>query len=567
MYKRSLLISILFFSFLLPAQVSNFLKTFTPTAAYSSTTSYVLGGMGPQGIATLSSSSFILGGFYSRYSTLVGDTLTEDSYLIKNRTDGLTMWFRKYHLAKKRLIFYDVGIKDDKCILAVGTSNDINNQLNPDGVIFKTDSNGYLQSVRVFPSQSISKITVLKDKKIAILATDSNKFAKLILLDQNCNLIWSKKIIPASTAYNFSAYELIEGKNKSLLMVGQKSFGPPNYTWYPFALLCDSTGNKINDFAMPTGSSYFLAAGNNFDTGFYIIGAGVNSINMNALNGYVVKVNNQLQMEWFKTYECNITHVEYTDIILYGRNNISILTEPEPPSSWSRRAGFTFIDSLGSVRKSYLFNPINTDQYPDKMIQIQGDRVLFTLHSNAGRLFGVTDTVQSSFCNSDTLVWVIRTSTLTPQYNSANLIASQFNFVIDTATVHTPKDAELLYVCSVGPTAPLDTINYPPPPPPPPSTLTSIKSGDTADDNLGRFSIQPNPVSDCLTITTNRPLKSPVEITIINSVGKTLVSKGFFHYIFPLKIDVVDFPAGLYILSIKSVNAAVYKTKFLIVRE
>ncbi|MES2678379.1 MAG: hypothetical protein V4635_00780 [Bacteroidota bacterium] len=181
---------------LLAAQPANFLKTFSATTTYSGSVpgNYVLQHTLTQGIATLSPSSFILSGSYERGPMVWYDTMLADGYLVKNQTNGLTKWFRKYHLAKRSMRLFDVAIKYNSEIIAGGTSYNLSSQENPDGILLTTDSNGHLKSVKLYPKQRISRIIVMKDKKVAILALDSNRYAKLVLLDKDCNVLWSKNL-------------------------------------------------------------------------------------------------------------------------------------------------------------------------------------------------------------------------------------------------------------------------------------------------------------------------------------------------------------------------------------
>ena len=543
------------------AQSTNFLKKFSITPAFTNTTQTFVLAMHHQGIAIMNSSSFILGGVYYRYSDVPGDTLLNDSYLIKNQTDGLTKWFRKYHMGNRVLVFTDVSVNHNNEIIAVGyVKGDISQPKN-DGIVFHADSNGHFKSLRIYQGQPISIMKILKDKKIALLASDSNtKFLKLVLLDKDCNLIWSKALQHNDTnCCEYSGNRIVEGKDKSILIVGTKS---SSVTIKPFALLCDSNGNKINDFTAPLHWSRFYSASNNFGDGFFIVGTGDNYSSTQNLFGHLLRVNNQLQLMWYKFYQCNYGNVEFTDIINYSRNNFSLLTEPEGAGILNRRAGFTFFDSTGFIRRSYLFNPLNTDHYPDKMLPLENGKVLFTFYSSL-RLFGVTDTLGSGFCNSEQMTWSNSASILSPTYNQITFVNKPFTYRKDTLYVYTPKDLELLYVCSNGPTGPLDTLNYTPTP----STLTTREYSDEILEEEKSFMLYPNPAKNYLTINTIKFPKTPVTFEIINSEGKSLLMKSLIYHQFPHKINVQEYPSGIYLLCIRGSKGILFKEKFIVTKE
>ncbi len=308
---------------------------------------------------------------------------------------------------------------------------------------------------------------------------------------------------------------------------------------------------------IPKNYSQFYSAGNNFDSGFYIVGSGPGT---NSGSANLLKVNNQLQIEYYKLYERISPVVEFTDLIVHDRNIISLLTV-DYQLLGSRRAGFTFVDSTGVPRKSLLFNPAGSIQFAVQMLPIQNSKVLFGLFSNAGRLFGVADTVLPGFCSTDTLNLVCNNYSSSPQYNNITLVNSTFNYLRDTAYVHTPKDAQIIYSCSNGPSAPLDTVNYPP------IIDVSVAERYLNPENLVRFSVSPNPATNYLIINSDATFKSPIEMRIFNFEGKLLAFKEQSGDVFPIKVDVAEFLEGLYFLCIRTSEGEVHNFKVIVSKD
>ena len=118
--RRRFIILFLSFAFceVFVSQNNLFLKNFASSPIYT------VFSFSDAGIDTLSSNSFITGGFQVRWSNGNGDSLTKNSFLQKTEVSGLTKWYRNYHLNGYDLTFQDLKVMPNKDILVGGqTSN------------------------------------------------------------------------------------------------------------------------------------------------------------------------------------------------------------------------------------------------------------------------------------------------------------------------------------------------------------------------------------------------------------------------------------------------------------
>ncbi|MCA6437615.1 MAG: T9SS type A sorting domain-containing protein [Bacteroidetes bacterium] len=541
------------FSTIAFSQSNLFLKTF------SSLQNHTHFFFSDAGIDTLSQNSFITGGCQTRWSVGSNDTLTWNSFLQKTEISGLTKWHRNYHLNGYELSFTDLKVLPNKDILVSGKTTNFLTAPSPNhGTLMQTDSNGYVKWFRLYPSHRIYKLLSLKNGNIAVLATENGtsygKNLKISLLNQTGNLIWCKKILSADTNECYGT-DLVEGKNKSILIVGSTTNQPLN----SFLILFDSLGNKINDLSLvsPLGSSskVFYKGVNYLDKGFYVVGVGKG--NASNITGSIIKLDNSLNMSWYKLLQTQLGHSEFMDINVVGVNNLIILCEPENygTTSFIPRAGLTFIDSNAVARKSFLFTTDTFPIIPINFLLLKNGNTLFSAMNPGARYFGITDTISNGFCAFTQINYPNIINNEIFNFNTFSTINSVFNYSITSPYLFQPTDIAITYYCSNGPSGPLDPTN-------------TTNNFHEFEINECEFKIFPNPSSDFLILTKSskeyKTAYNKFKIKLINSFGEIVLISSFSESDPYIKIDVKKFNSGMYNLFIESDSGENYSRKIIV---
>lgn len=393
----------------------------------------------------------------------------------------------------------------------------------------------------------------MKNGNIAVLASDSGSFygkaLKICLLNQLGNLIWSKKILPTDPN-GYNGIDLVEGKNKNILILGYQPY-PPGKS---FLILIDSLGNKINDVSLNT---QIYKVTNYYDEGYYAVGFGGG--NANNITGSVMKINNSLNIQWYKLLQTQSGNSEFMDIIVAGRNNLIILNEPENYGFMPdlQRTGLTFIDSNGISRKNFLFTTDTMPIIPSEFLLLKNGRVLFTAYSPMTQYFGVTDTISNGFCKFTQINYPNINNTQTLNYNTFSTTNSTFNYSTTSLFVYQPFDLTIDYYCSSGPSGSLDPTN----------PINAIPSSEQKDIDIITF---PNPASDFIVIANksneNKSSLFKARIKLISSIGEIVLNYSNSTFDPYLKIDVKKFKSGIYYLQIEFENKENYSKKIIIRR-
>jgi hypothetical protein len=503
-------------------------------------------------IDTLSQNSFIFGGKSSRFTNPGLDTLASDSYLLKNEVNGLTKWFKKYHLHKENLSFNDIKIDKNKDIFVSGFSFPTYTATIRDGIIVKTDSNGIIKWSKRYPKQEIFATRPLKDGDIAVFATDSTSKMKLCLLDFNGNIKWCKKQ-NSNFGNQYYGCGIIEGKNKDLLFYGFDGRG--------FAILMDSSGNIKRDLNVTNPSAIiapFYSAFNFFNNGYFMCGIGQGPPNL--FTGNILRLDNSLNILWYKNLITANSVSEFFDISAFNNNNLVILTEPEGHGIGigKKRMGLTFIDSTGIVRKNLLFTNDSVDHLPTKFFPLKNGNVLFNgislVDTNSYDwmgCYGITDTISNGFCGFKNISYTQLNTTQNFTFNNYNFINSSLNNSSVILNVYLPFDCDVKYFCSSGPVGPYDPLDV------------SIKE-EQNDDFLKLF---PNPADESIILLNNEPEK---RFLFFNSKLKITNTLGFNVFETEMKNDnsytlnTKDFKEGVYFLSLLLSNGEKVLKKFII---
>jgi hypothetical protein len=497
-------------------------------------------------IDTLSENSFIVGGSYGRIAQNANDTLLRDSYLLKNQTNGLTKWFRKYHLNGQWLYFTEIKVLKSKDIIVAGLG--LNNQITKNGVLMKTDSSGSVIWFRVFPNKEIQSVKSLKNGDITILINDSTKRFQVALLDINGNVKWSKKEVTGSP--NGRGLGIIEGKDRNLLFYGYN----PN----AFCILFDSLGNKINDLNMTNTNvdySYFSGGINFYDNGYFIVGT---AAEQGQLISHVLRLDNSLNVLWYKNYQTANSSCEFFDIACYGKNNLILFNEPEGHGSIPgvKTTGFTFIDSIGTSRKSFLFSKDSVSSMPNKFLLLKNGYVLFTgiswiPNGSFSPCYGITDTLQNGFCGYKIISYPFINSSKLFYFNTRSFTNEPLNYYNASYSVYAPMDIDNRYICSNGPTGPLDPIDV----------------GLKEEDHNDFLKLFPNPADESLILLNNEPEKRflffNAKIKITNALGFNVLEtemKNDNSY----TLNTKEFKEGVYFLSLLLSNGEKVLKKFII---
>ncbi|MDO9000328.1 T9SS type A sorting domain-containing protein [Sediminibacterium sp.] len=526
------------------AQPSLFFKGFYSSPSYTFYSS-------SSSIDTLSQNSFVFGGLCIRFANPGIDTTTDDSYILKNEVNGLTKWFKKYHLHGSRIGFSDIKTDKNKDILICGYSTVPTATVN-DGIILKTDSNGLIKWSKRYPKQEIFATRPLRDGDIAVFATDSTSKMKLCLLDINGNVKWCKKQI-SNFGTQYYGCRITEGKNKDLLFYG--------YDGRAFAILMDSLGNKKKDLNMFNPNSIislFYSGINFFNNGYFMCGIGQG--NSNYFTGNILRLDNSLNILWYKNLITANYVSEFFDISTFNDNSLVILTEPEGHGSVQdlKRMGLTFIDSNGVVRKNLLFTSDSVDHLPLRFLPLKNGNILFNGISFADTnsygwmgCYGITDTVSNGFCGFKNISYTQLNTTQNFTFNNYNFINSSLtnnNIVLNT---YLPFDCDVKYFCSSGPVGPYDPLDV------------SIKE-ERKDSFLKLF---PNPANETISIVNieyeKRFLQFNSKLKITNTMGITIYETTFGKEN-SLVVSVKDFTEGVYFVSLILVNGERVSKKFIV---
>jgi hypothetical protein len=534
------LFTLIFFFFLtnLYCQNSNFLKSFSLTAAYSPSNAVYQ--MMSHGIATLSPSSFIMAGQYSRNSFGSADTLLHDGFLIKNSFNGDTRWFRKYRKNGRMIFFESVGVFPSKDILAVGSTLELNNKWS--GIILKTDSNGHIKQVKRIPNERLTQLLMFSNGSYVIASITNSMKPSLTWFDATGVALRKKVFSPWDTTSSFQNFSLVHFPNKSVILLGN-SFNSGTSSQSFFLLMVDSVGNKIKDLQFTDGAVQPWKACLTSENDLVITGtfSGGNP----SLQGLFIRFDQSLNVRTAKVYALSQGYVEFGPPISFGRNNLVLMTEPEF-NFGARRAGLTFVDTMGTVRKILLFNPDSTAQWPDIGLPLPSGKILFSLFA-LHRVFGVIDTVGNYFCKGGPMQLIANNYSIT---TIANVLSSQTKTITianDSLLVYTPHDVKLSYICSNGPSSPLDTVNAP--------VTASIKKY-VNDIELTVF---PNPAADKLNFYSEKMLY--IGVQIYSSTGELLMHEYLLDKEIARSIDISRLNPGMYLVIVQTLggNRATYK--------
>lgn len=547
-FARSLIFGVylILFHLLGTSQSTLFFKGLTPIPSYTAYGS-------SSSIDTLSQNSFICGGRSMRFPGPIGDTITHDSYLLKNEINGLTKWFKKYHLHGASLAFNDVKIDKNKDILICGASSTLNATY-PDGILIKTDSNGIVKWAKRYPRQELFSTRPLKNGDIAVFATDSTEKIKLCLLDINGNVKWCKKQI-SNFGNTFYGCRITEGKNKDLLFYG--------YDGRAFAILTDSLGNNKKNLNMTNPvaiANIFYSCISFFNNGYYICGIGQGVSNL--FTGNVLRLDNSLNVLWYKNLKLTNHVAEFFDIGAFSNNNLILLTEPEDNGSnlgGLKRMGLTFIDSIGNVRKSLLFTDDSVNYLPSNFFLLRDGNILFngigytdTITSGMNGCYGITDTTSNGFCGFDPVTFVNANTTEIFLFNNYSFSNSSLNSHTVSLNIYLPPDLDIKYICSSGPVAPYDPVDV------------GIEEEEKGVDFLKLF---PNPANESIVLVNNEPEKRFLlynsKIKVINTFGITILETEMRQSNSQI-INTKDLKEGMYFLSLTLTNGETILKKFIV---
>jgi hypothetical protein len=528
MITRNIITFLLLFCVSVQGQINTFLKTFSATPGYN-TTEYLF-----SGLDTLSKNSFITAGCKMRSPLNSSDTLVVDGYIQKTEISGLTKWFRSYHINGHALSFQDVKVISNKEIIAVGhTDNFGNPNANlKHGIILKTDSSGYPIWCRLYPRQKIYNILRRSDGNIGIVASDSGNFLaknlKLALLNPAGNLIWCKRLMSSDS--DFYSIHIKEGINKSFIINNE----------YSLMILIDSSGNHVNDISYnpPSAAHGFHNVINYYNQYYYITGLNTNS--SNKLLSTITKTDAALNIIWHKNYQSSGGDSEFHNIVALAPNNLMVFCEPENYGTYPylQRSGFAFFDSSGTFKKSHLFTSDTFPILPYDLIPLRNGKFLFTaFNSNILNFFGIVDTTLGTFCKQTQINWNNVSAPSPVNTNSFTCVNAAFNYSVIPVYVYNPIDATIEYVCSNGPTGPLD------------STAVSIQEEEYDNNSLNIF---PIPTQGILYVDFNIKIekRNVITLKLFNSLGQLLMNNRTFLESKYLPLDLRNFPNGVYYLTI-----------------
>jgi len=543
--------NLLFFSFLFllhflgNTQPTLFFKGLTPMPSYTAYGSSA-------SVDTLSQNSFICGGRHTSFPNLI-EPSTHDSYLLKNEINGLTKWFKKYHLQGASIGFNDIKIDKNKDILICGSSVTLNGTYN-NGILIKTDSNGIIKWAKQYPHQELFSTRPLKNGDIAVFATDSTQKIKLCLLDINGNVKWCKKQM-SNFGNTFYGCRITEGKNKDLLFYG--------YDGRAFAILTDSMGNNKKNLNMTNPvalTTIFYSCISFLNNGYYMCGVGQGASNL--FTGNVLRLDNSLNILWHKNLSLSNHVAEFFDIAAYNSNSFVLLTEPEDDGSHLgglKRMGLTFIDSVGTVRKSLLFTTDSVNYLPFNFFLLNNGRVLFngightdTVTGGMNGCFGITDTIANGFCGFDPVSFVNANTSQNFLFNNYTFINSSLNSSAISLHMYKPDDLDIKYMCSSGPVGPYDPIDV------------GIEEEEDEHDFLKLF---PNPANESLVIMNveheKRFLLINSKIRITNTFGITVLEADWRQGN-SYTLNTKDLKEGMYFLSLQLANSETILKKFIV---
>ncbi len=519
------------------SQSNLFLKSINGTSNFNIFVGML--GLQPQGLDTLSANSFVLGGHYGRFSNSSNDTLVNDAYLIKNEISGVTKWFKKYHVNGRYFHNTSVTVLKNKNILAFGTAFSLSEQQTRNGTILKTDSNGFVKNLKLFPQQTMEAALVMKNGDVAVLSCDSNRFIKLFVMDTSGSIKWCKKYF-TSGQNAYRGLRLIEGKNGAILILGYSQLNAKG-----FLILSDSAGNKIQDITYNSWYSYFLGATNYFDEGYYVVGA-LTTTSPTLLHSTIFKFDNYLNLKTYNSFCYNNSNALFSDIIASEKNSFLILSRCD--GYGGRRVGITFIDTNIVVKRGFLFTRDTLILDSDKLYLRRNGTILFTFFSGTKHFFGITDTISNGFCGFKDISSTNTTSSLSLSYNTFTAINSSIIYSTIPVYTYLPTDAVVEYTCSSGPFAPLDTAITPPIP------VTNV--GIRAVAPNGDFIIYPNPASELLTIEARKretgAFAPGTKINLYNAFGECVFSLKTIDGKRTINLNTSQIPSGIYLLGIKN---------------
>ncbi|MBA2610645.1 MAG: T9SS type A sorting domain-containing protein [Bacteroidetes bacterium] len=543
-YYIFLLLNLILLPYIGDAQSSLFFK-----GHYSRTTDTIYGTSSC--LDTLSRNSFLFGGASNR-NTASSDTLANDSYLLKSEISGLTKWFKKYHFHSGSLSFNDIKTDKNNDVLICGSSSTLT-ALIPDGFLFKSDSNGIVRWARFYPKQEILSIRPLKDGDIAIFATDSSKKMKLCLLDVNGNVKWCKR---QASNFNNQLYfgKITEGMNKDLLFYG--------FDGKAFAILLDSLGNNKKNLNMTNPNSLakiFYSSISFFNNGYFICGVGQGVSNL--FTGHLLRLDNSLNILWYKNLITANSYSEFFDITAFNNNSLVLLNEPESYGNTSadlKRMGLTFIDSIGNVRKNILFTSDSVNHLPSKFFLLNDGNILFhgigytdTITPGMNGCYGITDTLSNGFCGFTPISYINANTSQNFTFNNYSFLNGSLASSTIILNIYVPISNNIEYICSSGPFGPYDPIDL----------------GFEENEIKNSLILFPNPANESVMLINNeyenRFLFFTSKVRITNVFGISVFETEIRQNT-SLTVNTKEFKEGMYILSIFLTNGETIVKKFII---
>ncbi len=521
---------ILFWTPLSKAQNSGFYKTLNAPAAFHEAYVY---------LDTISSTEFVAGGPATWFATTIQDTLTYDSYLLQHDDTGLLTWHKRYHYSKRLLRFFSFDVLKNKNILVGGVSNtSFYSFTAPNhGVLMLTNQNGNIIWTRSIPFYEVMKVKELSNENKIIVLSDTLGSPYILMLDKYFNFKWGKRLSTIGSGY---LNHIVEGKNGSFLLLGGYN-GMASY----IALL-DSMGNLTNDLDSPNVPQWVLSGFKNNDNGFYVCGARVRS--GTELNGTLMKLDNQLNIVWFKEYNLPSNIGEFQDIIRVSANNILVMGEPENQFSTEKYSNLIFMDTNGVIRRSYYFMSDSFPSLPTRAFLLSSGKVLFNSFWTM-KGFGVTDTISNSFCGSQNVNWTLKDTV--SNFSPGNFQSSVCGYSYQNINLISYPAANVTcnYQCSTGPNV-------------------GLEKEEPLNESVV---IYPIPTRDVLKLKYQRAAKkrsSELEfVYLLNAQGEKVYSTKW-HYREPsLIIDVFNFSSGIYTLILTDKSGQTFFKKVVVTHD
>lgn len=487
----------------------------------------------------VNATNFITGGFAFGWYNFNGDTLLNDSYLIKSDINGQTKWIKKYHVSKNQLAISDVKVLKNKDILLCGTTFTLvdYDQAVKNGFLILTDSAGNIRWSKFYRKQEIKKIVQMHSGAIALLARDSTQFAKVVLLDSGFNFKWAKFIY---TLTSFSGNCLLEQPLGSIVVMGQQ------YTsGRPYFVKFDTLGNKLSQLILGYEKvSFFARIDPYFDDGFYV--SGTRAMGDSVLVPAVIRLDNDLHIRWNKNYWSDTCCNEFYNVKVLDENKIAVFGfRNRGPAAL--RSVVLMIDSTGNVLKSYPILPDSVKGCVNESVLLKDGRLLFST-GPASSGFGISDTIAPNFCSRSQINFIIADTAIRVFQYPLLTFDGGYHYANLYATAYDATDLKLRYVCSSGPEGIL--------------SISGI-SGETLN-----WRIYPNPANEYVSVQLTKnsayTLMNLPKPQVFNALGMPASSLQIINTREEIKINTASLPSGVYFLRLTTNLGKVETKKFVI---